>query len=157
MYHVWKWLSSERRNVRSREAAVSHKRQLVPSERQLEHMLIFRVGWIQFIHIHPKNIMQHIAEEVVGEEQAQAIFISLHWELYQEAGNWEVVIKVVLSPLSVVTFTMSLLVGHCLSLLSPPLPTENERYYCNCLLPSDTLKGGTYRAGYINDICSVCP
>jgi len=54
----------------------------VPSERQLEHMLIFRGGWIQFIHIHPKNIMQHIAEEVVGEAQAAATFIFLCRQWY---------------------------------------------------------------------------
>jgi len=59
----------------------------VSSERQLEHMLIFRVGWLQFIHIHPKNIMQHIAEEVVGEEQAATTFTSPYQDLCEEEGN----------------------------------------------------------------------
>lgn len=74
-------LKMRRKNTRSREPEVSDKSHLVPRGRQLEHMPIFRVGCIQFIHSHPKNIMQHIAEEVVGEEQAEATLISLRWEL----------------------------------------------------------------------------
>lgn len=86
MCHVWNWLSSKWSNTRSREPEVSLKSHLVPRGRQLEHMPIFRVGWIQFIHIHPKNIMQHIAEEV-GEEQAEATFISLHWGTVKKLGT----------------------------------------------------------------------
>lgn len=36
---------------------------------------------MDIIHIHPENTTQRIAEEVVGQEQAEAKFVSLHWEL----------------------------------------------------------------------------
>lgn len=135
MCHAWSWLSSKWNNTRSREPEVSHKSHLVPRGRQLEHMPIFRVGWIQFIHIHPKNIMQHIAEEVVGEEQAEATFKSLHWELLRswmrgvDEGGVTFICSGVDEPGG----------GSWSCTAATPLSTEH--HCCNFWRPRDTLRG----------------
>lgn len=149
MCHVWNWLCSKWNYTRSREPEVSLKSHLVPPGRQLEHLPIFRVGWKQFIHIHPKNTMQHIAEEGVEEEQAEATFISLNWELVR---SWELRDGDESGGVTFICSWECLGGGPCPALLPPPLSTEVSTASA-ATVTNDTLGAHTERVRWTTFFC----